>query len=364
MTIVVEDRPGYHVVSTKTSAWYHRWVTNWLITDPNYIVTADNANLRNYQVQCDPDNKTLYLFGGRLRYVKVQPISLVVGLTIVASAILFWVFEAPWLWHTVSPATVILYTYNWILTFLFFVKAAGGDPGIMPRNLHLPYSVEYVNHSNAPDEYFNVVSLPYFQNEKVGVSVKYCPTCHIWRLPRMSHCSECNVCVANHDHHCKYLNNCVGARNYRYFLWFLVTVLLVCVFQAALCMVHLFHYRTVDSAIRSFRQSAAQSPVALLLAILALLGFVYPFGILLLHVFLTCQNFTTREYLNQVRPARQNNEQYVNVYDTGSKWKNMWLNWVAFPQGMSLVKPKKQYVKGNIRLETVPPLTAFGTTNL
>lgn len=342
--------------------WIHHLVTNWVITDPSYIVASDSPPTHKYQVHNDENTRTVYFLGGRLRYVKLKPISVALAVTIVACGVLFWVSEASWLWHHVSAATVVVYSYLWVLTFLFFVKAATGDPGIQPRNLHLPNDQ---TSCQAPDEYFNLVSLPYVSDRNFGVSVKYCPTCHIWRLPRMSHCGVCNTCVAQHDHHCVFLNNCIGARNYRYFLWFLLVAVLVCSCQAILCMVHLFHYRMVSSSlIFTFQQLARKYPVALLLSVIGLAGVIYPLMLLMLHLYLTANNYTTREYLNYVRPAtRDGNPDYVNVFDTGSIVKNLWLNWVAAPQGISLVRPKDDYVPGDITLESVAPLTAFTHPN-
>ncbi|SGZ46432.1 CIC11C00000002289 [Sungouiella intermedia] len=345
------------VASLPSVPWIHVLVANWLITDPSYIVSS--KKLHNYQVQNDGHSHTVFFLGGRLRFVKLPPISVGVIMVIVASGVLFWIFEASWLWHHINASPVIIYTYLWLLSFLFFVKAACSDPGIVPRNLHLPYNMDQMGTYKPPDEYFNVVSLPYTSNTTFGVSVKYCPTCHIWRLPRMSHCGICNVCVSNHDHHCKFLSNCVGLRNYRHFLWFLLVSVLACVCQAVLCFVHLFHYRTHYSSLSTFSQSASRYPVALLLAIIAILGFVYPFLLLGLHVYLTAYNCTTREYLNYVRPASHGASPYVNVFDTKSIWRNLWLNWIATPQGLSLVNPKQQYVEGDITLEPVPPLAGF-----
>lgn len=338
-------------------SWIHVFVANWLITDPSYVDSEHPDH--NYQVHFDTNNRTVFLLGGRLRFVKQPPISLVVAAAIVACGLLFWIFEAQWLWHHIHPAPVILYSYVWVLLFLFFIKAASSDPGIMPRNLHLPYNITLLGSTKPPDEYFNVVSLPYTTNPTFGVSVKYCPSCHIWRLPRMSHCGVCNACVANHDHHCKFLNNCVGLRNYRHFLWFLLASVVACALQTALCMVHLFHYRTGHSTISSFSHSASTYPVALLLSIVGFLAFIYPFLLLGLHLYLTAYNCTTREYLNYVRPASHGAAAYVNVFDTKSIWRNLWLNWVATPQGLSLVKPTQPYVEGDITLERVLPLAGF-----
>lgn len=48
---------------------------------------------------------------------------------------------------------------------------------------------------------------PYLPVMKVDVnrsliSLTYCYTCRMYRLPGVSHCRDCNVCVQNLDHHC------------------------------------------------------------------------------------------------------------------------------------------------------------------
>lgn len=44
--------------------------------------------------------------------------------------------------------------------------------------------------------------------------LKYCPTCQIFRSPRMIHCNACDFCVRGFDHHCYWLGTCIGDRNY------------------------------------------------------------------------------------------------------------------------------------------------------
>lgn len=333
----------------------HTLVARWLLADPVYLATAQQQRRwKNYHMSSE---NTVFLLGGRLRTARQRPINAAVALVIVAAGVLFYVFEAAWLWHSVSPAVPLVFAYLWLLTLATFVQASTSDAGVAPRNLHLPYSLPAMRTHSGPAEYFHSVSLPYW-NTTHGTLVKYCPTCHVWRAPRMSHCSSCNTCVFHHDHHCVFLNNCVGARNYRYFLWFLLLASLSATYLATVSFVQLFSYRWRHTH-TSFAAAAAAYPVSVLLAVVGLVAVVYPLMLLALHLFLTANNLSTREYLNYVRATRHSPpaDRYVNVYTQGLYRRNLWLNWVASPRMVPVVRSRDLYTVGDVRLEKIDPLT-------
>lgn len=346
-------------------SFVQKLVTNWLITDPNlYKPNLHNKEkVKNYQVQKHDNVKFIYFFGGRLRTAKQKPINIITGVLILIPGVLFWIFEAKWIWKHINPSIVILFSYFWVITVSFFVKASASDAGILPRNMHVPFSINPVSHSSKvlpPDEYFNVISLPHKVNDYSGVEVKYCATCHIWRPPRTSHCSTCNSCIVNHDHHCVFLNNCIGYRNYKYFLWFLLFSVIEIIILITVSFVNIFHYRMVKSStILTFRSSISKYPVSFLLALYGFLALSYLLALLLFHIFLTSYNITTREYLNNIYGIKRLQITFTNHYNTHSILKNLYINWLGKPRGFSLVRPTDTYQVGDLRFEKLDPLQSF-----
>lgn len=54
-----------------------------------------------------------------------------------------------------------------------------------------------------------------------------CTKCNLNIIARSKHCYICKICVDKFDHHCIWLNNCIGSNNYRYFIWYLISHLLL-----------------------------------------------------------------------------------------------------------------------------------------
>eukprot|EP00051_Salpingoeca_urceolata_P028167 m.485374 g.485374 ORF g.485374 m.485374 type:complete len:609 (+) comp23794_c0_seq1:61-1887(+) len=58
-------------------------------------------------------------------------------------------------------------------------------------------------------------------------SSKFCTSCVLRKPYRSKHCPICKRCVAKFDHHCPFVDNCVGSRNHRYFMFYLLFLIVV-----------------------------------------------------------------------------------------------------------------------------------------
>ena len=61
-------------------------------------------------------------------------------------------------------------------------------------------------------------------------SSAWCSTDDIPKPARSKHCSLCNACVEKYDHHCVWINACVGLHNYKWFIMFLLSHTLICIY--------------------------------------------------------------------------------------------------------------------------------------
>lgn len=313
--------------------WTKR-LLRWLITMP--LAPDDNQNeeeekrvrhKRNYQVW--GSEKQFFLFGGRLRVVKAGPMSIATFMAILLPAILFAIFDASWCWHNIHPSAVIIFYYCWLIGLSSFIKASTSDPGVIPRNIHItddPYDL--------PEDYFNTISLPSGPEGDLKVDVRYCQTCHNWRMPRTFHCAKCDSCISIHDHHCKWLNNCVGERNYRFFFVFLLFSVIFCFYGGAMC-----YYRILQHD-----QHVRHIPMTVFNIVYLHMAMLYPLLLLIYHIYLCCRGETTREYLRSFKSKQ------IKTYpfSLNSIIKNF-VYGVGKPRGWSYVRPRDKYNRGDMR---------------
>lgn len=153
------------------------------------------------------------------------------------------------------------------------------DPGVIPKARKPPKTKSNPHQTFANQEVF-------VRNTRVRLN--WCYTCNFHRPPRTSHCSICNHCVVVFDHHCFWLNACIGKRNYRFFLFFLLSLTANLIGMFVVCV----FYAKAEAMAGDTGYCISIS----LMVVCAL--FAIPVGVLTgYHLFLVSKGFTTNEYV-------------------------------------------------------------------
>ncbi|RDA86063.1 hypothetical protein CP532_1297 [Ophiocordyceps camponoti-leonardi (nom. inval.)] len=290
---------------------------------------------------------TVFCLGGRWQNTRHMPINVATGLLVITPCVLFFVFEAPWLWHNISPAIPITFAYLAYICVSSFIHASVSDPGILPRNLHrFPPVLESDDplRVGPPTNDWTLTKSSEGTAAAMEVPVKHCRTCDIWRPPRAHHCRLCDNCIETHDHHCVWLNNCVGKRNYRFFFTFVTSAALLALYLIGASLTQLLVFMSRENI--SFLQSMDHFRVALALAILGFLEFLYPAALMGYHIFLMARGETTREYMNSHKFAKK--ERY-RAFSQGGIFRNL-VAVLCRPRPPSYYRFKKKYTYGDQRL--------------
>jgi len=234
---------------------------------------------------------------------------------------------------------VIVFAYLFFMTMTSLYYTSFLDAGIVPRNLDaedggggrardqpraqltqrpgMPANADMLSTGDVevcPDKTIMVNGLP--------VVLKYCTTCRIYRPPRCSHCRICDNCVEIHDHHCIWVNNCIGRRNYRSFLIFLASLVLLCTYIVAFSVGKIVVDATTGTH-HSVRAALKEDPIP---AVLVLFCAIFGTGLGLFagfHCWLMSKNRTTHEHIRATAERSLGfAERGRNPYDQGNCLKN------------------------------------------
>lgn len=226
-------------------------------------------------------------------------------LMIIAPVISFWASVCPWWvreYDENAGITITFFSVYLVLgSVISFYITAFSDPGIIPRS---PSTVE-------DDMPWSTKKPPPFKKVNVGtqrIKVKYCATCRVYRPPRAIHCSICDNCIERFDHHCPWIGNCIGRRNYKFFLFFVYSLLINCVYMGSFSLIQFVMLvndsdeDTGQAVLHAFRTSPLALPLALYCSIaLVAVGILGVF-----HFYLICTGQTTNEKLKGAYKKEKN----------------------------------------------------------
>ena len=171
------------------------------------------------------------------------------------------------------------------LDFTFLFLTSSRDPGIIPRNKEAP-------EAEALDMLSNT-KLPRTKDVLVNgytVKVKFCETCLLFRPPRASHCSICNNCVQRFDHHCPWVGQCIALRNYPYFICFISTSTLLCLYVFVLSWVSMLEVHG-----KMLLMVITDDIIFIVLILYCFVVVWFVGGLTVFHLYLICTNQTTYE---------------------------------------------------------------------
>lgn len=269
--------------------------------------TEDTSSVYYYKLHSGRNRFCCYGHGVYSRDMAVFFVSLFL---IVGVSALFFAFECRFLTPILTPIVPILGGIQFCYVLGTFLRTAFTDPGIIPRATKP--EVQWIEHSIATGDVPvtgsnnslldrpNDIQPTYPPGARTRqvlirdhmIKLNYCHSCRFFRPPRASHCSTCDNCVERFDHHCPWVGNCIGQRNYRYFILFLYSLSLYCLYVLVFAIVNLVllyqEHKNVMTAIKLSPASLIEIAVAFLTmwTIIGLAGY---------HTLLMCRGITTHE---------------------------------------------------------------------
>lgn len=125
--------------------------------------------------------------------------------------------------HSVLAFAIIMIFHFLLIMLLWsYFTVVSKDPGSVPENWRAVLPEEALETGSSLNDRSDCVVATDGLDRRA-----FCNHCENGKPPRCHHCSVCQRCVLKMDHHCVWVVNCVGARNYKFFLLFLLYTFMV-----------------------------------------------------------------------------------------------------------------------------------------
>ncbi|KAI5564843.1 hypothetical protein POPTR_014G104000v4 [Populus trichocarpa] len=125
--------------------------------------------------------------------------------------------------HSVLAFAIIMIFHFLLIMLLWsYFTVLSKDPGSVPENWRAVLPEEALETGSSLNDRSDCVVATDGLDRRA-----FCNHCENGKPPRCHHCSVCQRCVLKMDHHCVWVVNCVGARNYKFFLLFLLYTFMV-----------------------------------------------------------------------------------------------------------------------------------------
>eukprot|EP00210_Caulerpa_lentillifera_P009525 g9083.t1 len=262
------------------------------------------------------------------------------ALLIVVPLTLYLVFVGRFLMDQAHFAIPLVTLVLGVLSLIFLFITGCMDPGILPRQ--------------GPDDEYLAGTKPKSRDIQVNghsVTVRYNETCHFYQPPRAHHCSVNDNCIEKFDHHCPWVGTTIGLRNYRFFLSFIFTASLLCIYIIATGVLALkLAHDDLEKEDPNVVDAIEEVPAAIAISAYCVLCFLFVGGLSFFHIYLVSTNQTTYENF------RYSHDRGQNPYDEGC-FQNCWSVWC-----LPIPKPRIKY-RSFIQEAPVPTSIPLGASS-
>ncbi|KAJ5072526.1 palmitoyltransferase zdhhc16 [Anaeramoeba ignava] len=187
-----------------------------------------------------------------------------------------------------------------------YVKAVFTKPGYPPPNLITKEELKQLK-----KRYKLIKSNPH--NSRALKKIPYCPICKNFKPERTHHDALSGKCVLRMDHFCPWINNTVGYKNHKFFILFMVYLILGCIYAAILSSSAFFF----DIGL-SDHPVDHQGPLifVFITCLVVIIGVSFLVGF---HFYLLLTNQTTIEFYQNQLPNPKSKKGKIRKFDLGKR---------------------------------------------